>query len=577
MTGVHVRGFGDTAPGATILFENLTVTNCRDEGVALEKNAAPGGVIFRDAAVSGADRGYRVLNGAGPSIVGGTVSGIEQAILLERGGSGLTLDGVTVTGRGVAAFRAGALPPRYLGADSILIRNAVFNGGGAETAVHLIRSVAVRFENTTVTNYKTGLYLENTPGVEIVGGEITQCETGVWAVGASWFARARSVTPSFVHLDDATVDSWIVDGGDDAFDIGRSSPIGFAFPVAGRVFAHQNLGENGDLLLFEAPDWRESVINGNPALSPQGGRPAVLDEEPYVTAVFTLADDLTTNVSINDSGFGWKLFGPGDPDADGVLAAETVFVASWHGSTDIANETGLPAPSNRVQTLLYPDGRVQWNLERVRSRFHSSGPYSGISSGEAFEIFADVLTRTDPTASDSRSFLWNPADSFFPLLVPAVSDSIAVTGSAIRGATIRENTTGIFVDSGHAVRIVGARVEKNGVGIRFATHSESYIVTQSDFLDNTTWDIENGPPTTVDATGNFFFPSAKTAGAVNKAGQSQAPLTLVSTSVSTSGQTGCIAMRVVGSGPMLGFLRGMRDAALSWRVLRPVVAWYYNM
>jgi hypothetical protein len=553
--GLELREFESPAGGAapTIILSHLTVTNCSMRGIDLVNNGSTTRVRLETPSISGSLVGLRVLGGKGPEIIGGSLAGTTVAVDLTKGGAGMILDGVTVTGPGIRSIRNSGAPVQHLASDSILIKNSTFTGNGAETGIALVRPVFARLEQTSVSGYKTGIALERAPGFSISGGTISGCSTGILIFGSTLFARPASITPDFIRLSPATADSWLY-SNDAPFDIGFTAPLGFNFPFEGRAYAHQNVGSNGDLLLFESAGQRAS---GN--YSPPGGRGVILDNEPYRTIVWSLSDKLIADSSPHDFGIGWKRFAPGQADADGRIVSETQFVVSWHGTTSLAElDTSAPAP-NRHQVILYPDGRIQWNLERITARRNAMSQYSGLSSREEFEIFTDCLT-----VVDSRSYRWNPADSTAPVLPSSPPAAGQVTGTLVNGVTVSNNTTGILADSGVGIRVVSSTISSNDTGISFTRAARSSIIHSSSFSGNTVMDIAN---TTADVI------EIANSGSPTSSGPTT--LTTIPLTATTSPAKTCLMTRLFGEARLLPLLRQARDAALDSRLGRLLIRIYY--
>ena len=81
--------------------------------------------------------------------------------------------------------------------------------------------------------------------------------------------------------------------------------------------------------------------------------------------------------SVAMDGFGYKHFSAGDTDGDGNTVTGECTVFTWYVPFIDDDDQVW----NHFQAVVYPDGRVQWNVRFVDGHFPKYSQYSGIYAG----------------------------------------------------------------------------------------------------------------------------------------------------------------------------------------------------
>lgn len=141
----------------------------------------------------------------------------------------------------------------------------------------------------------------------------------------------------------------------------------FPFRLQGNVFTRYTTNSNGGIELL--PD------TGNFRLRDDYGYPGdVIASYPGATMIFASLDDL---VPAEGGYFGVKHVKAGDTDANGNIIPDEAFVFYWKAFTYYDDTPTF----NYFEVLLYPNGRIRWNIDAMNYQGSDYDMYSGIYDG----------------------------------------------------------------------------------------------------------------------------------------------------------------------------------------------------
>ena len=220
---------------------------------------------------------------------------------------------------------------------------------------------------------------------------------------------------SWIEVNRNNADAW----GDKSDDTAMAeASIGFDFPITNTialttsVYTHFQVQSNGAVQLTGGPGQTDDITDYE-------GRGYFTNHYGGSTFLFACINDwedesdagkepveIHNGAAISMSGWGYKHFNAGDVDGDGNQVKEECTVFRWY-VTENEDHGFYDSPGwNDFQAVIYPDGKIRWNVKRMDGSFFEYGRYSGLYAGDhnsPFEIQADW------GIEPGNSFLFDPA------------------------------------------------------------------------------------------------------------------------------------------------------------------------